>query len=61
MSLPSKDQVNEEAKRLATEHWAYIESVLMKDLEMTGKMYRDAMIHGFKHGIEYLTENSEKT
>ncbi len=32
-----------EAKALAEEHWAWLESLLHK-------VYVDAMVHGYKHG-----------
>lgn len=46
------------ARRLAKEHWAYVESILLQQLEVVGKMYRDAMIHGIKHGIEIEREHN---
>lgn len=48
------------SKKLAEEHWKYVESVMLQQLEVIGKMYRDAMIHGFKHGIEYKIEEFKK-
>ena len=39
-------------EQLADEHWAYVKSVMLQQLEVTGKMYREAMIHGYKHGKE---------
>lgn len=41
-----------DAVRLAEEHWNYIESLRLKELEMEAKMYKDAFIHGYKHGAE---------
>ena len=32
-------------RSLAEEHWVWLESVL-------GKIYKDAFIHGYKHGVE---------
>lgn len=37
-------------EELATAHWIYIRSVLMQQIEVAGKMYIDAFIHGYKHG-----------
>jgi hypothetical protein len=48
------DDYDEYSKILAGEHWDYIKSVLLQQLEISGKMYRDAMVHGFKHGVEYV-------
>lgn len=48
------------AKRLANEHWSYIESLLNVHgidkgiIGIVGWHYRKAMEHGFKHGIEYM-------
>jgi len=36
---------NEKAKKLADEHWDWFG----KTIEM---IYKDAMIHGYKHGVE---------
>ena len=35
----------EEARKLAEEHWKWLESLLRK-------LYVDAMVHGIKHGQE---------
>lgn len=46
----------EEAKKLAEEHWAWLETLLHK-------VYVDALIHGIKHGCAYacdLERTSEK-
>lgn len=34
-----------DAKKLAEEHWEYVGSICRK-------MYIDAFIHGYKHGVE---------
>ena len=39
----------EEAKRLAEEHWEWLSSILKK-------VYIDAFVHGYKHGVESLKE-----
>lgn len=36
---------NEEARKLAEEHWEWLESLLHK-------IYVDALVHGIKHGGE---------
>ncbi|MBK8184314.1 MAG: hypothetical protein IPK63_16115 [Candidatus Competibacteraceae bacterium] len=49
---------------LAAAHWAYVESVLQLHdedqgvIEKCGEHYKAAFVHGFKHGIESLAENS---
>ena len=37
---------DEEARKLAEAHWEWLESLLHK-------LYVDAMIHGFGHGVEW--------
>lgn len=49
---------------LAAAHWGYVESVLqlhgeqLDVIEKCGEHYKAAFVHGFKHGIESLAENS---
>lgn len=49
---------------LAAAHWGYVESVLqlhgeqLDVIEKCGEHYKAAFVHGFKHGIESLSENS---
>ena len=45
--------MSEKAKKIATEHWDWLETLLRK-------VYIDAFIHGFKHGIEEGTESEEE-
>ena len=51
-------------EELANANWAYVESVLNahgvddETIEQCGFHYKTAMVHGFKHGIESLSENS---
>ena len=40
---------DEDAKKLAEEHWEWLESLLHK-------IYVDAMVHGIKHGQEFPHE-----
>ena len=40
----------EEIKKLAEDHWEYVESICRK-------MYIDAFIHGVKHGLESEKRN----
>jgi len=43
----------DEAKRLAEEHWLWLESLLHK-------IYVDAMVHGYGHGYEHGLEVKER-
>lgn len=49
-------------EELANAHWAYVESVLNahgvddETIEQCGFHYKTAMVHGFKHGVEYERE-----
>jgi len=45
---------NDEAKRLATEHWEWV----VRWLEM---IYKDAFIHGYKHGVQSKEKQEEVT
>jgi hypothetical protein len=42
-----------ESDRLANEHWAWLAPLLEK-------FYKDAFVHGFKHGAEYATKEIGK-
>lgn len=52
-------------EELANAHWSYVESVLiahdvpMEIIYQCGFHYKTALIHGFKHGIEYERERSK--
>lgn len=35
----------EEGLKLANEHWAWLQTLL-------GQVYKDAFVHGYKHGAE---------
>ena len=54
-----KENTKEVVKKLAEEHWCYVESICHK-------MYVDAFIHGWKHGFDNsislneFMENAEK-
>ena len=37
------------AVELASEHWAWLESILIKELEMKRKLFIDGFIHGYGH------------
>jgi len=40
----------EEAERLADNHWHYTEQIVLLMLELAERLYKDAMVHGIKHG-----------
>ena len=37
---------------LAQEHWSWLQEILDKQREMERKLFIDAFVHGFKHGIQ---------
>ncbi len=39
----------EEARELAKEHWEWLESILVQQLEIQHKLFVDAFVHGAKH------------
>ena len=41
------------SEKLAKEHWDWVVTWL-------ALVYKDAFIHGFKHGIEYADQNQDK-
>lgn len=41
---------------LAQEHWNWLREVLDKQREMERKLFIDAFVHGFGHGLERFTE-----
>ena len=53
-------------EELAKAHWAYVESVLIAHgvpieiIDQCGFHYKTAMVHGFKHGVEYERERMDK-
>ena len=38
------------AKKLAEEHWLWLESILYQQRLMEKKLFIDSFVHGFKHG-----------
>ena len=53
-------------EKLAADHWGYVDSLFAvhgvneKAREVIGFHYKSAMVHGFKHGVEFaLNEESE--
>lgn len=39
-------------EELASEHWDWLQTVILQQVGFAGKMYRDAFVHGYKHGKE---------
>ena len=37
-------------EQLANEHWAELEGILLESMRMQMRLFKDAFIHGFKHG-----------
>ncbi len=59
---PSVDKGFTERGRLchlAEEHWDYTEQIILHQLELTHRLYVEAMIHGYKHGKEDSKPNSK--
>ena len=48
MTKPKQKQ----ARELAEEHWNYLETVILQQLQVTRKLFIDGFIHGYKHGKE---------
>jgi len=53
--IPDKEK--EEVKKLANEHWSWIESVLADRQMETKHMFIEGFIHGYKHGEQGVKEN----
>ena len=60
------DDSAEFAKKLADDHWSYTESLLKvhgvdkAEVERIGFHVKSGMIHGFKHGVEYINEKQNE-
>ena len=39
-------------QQLADEHWEFIEKLVLEQLRFTMLLYKQAIIHGYKHGKE---------
>ena len=50
---------DEEAKELAEAHWHYTEQIILLMLELAQMLYKDAMVHGIKHGQEEKDDREE--
>ena len=47
-------------EQLANEHWAWLEDILLESMRMSMRLFKDAMIHGYKHGVKD-TKNGVRT
>ncbi len=47
-------------RHLAEEHWEYTEQIILHQLELTHRLYVEAMIHGYKHGKEDSKSNEKQ-
>ena len=52
MSVENIDN-KKQARQLAEEHWDWLESILFQQRLMEKKLFIDAAIHFFKHGVEW--------
>jgi len=43
------DEHQEHVDKMAVDHWIWLRSVLLQQLEVSGKMYIDAFKHGYRH------------
>jgi len=39
-------------RQMAEEHWMWLESILLEEMRMKMRLFKDAFIHGYKHGKE---------
>ena len=42
-------KTEDEARELAENHWDWLESVLLQQMQVTKKLFIDGFIHGFGH------------
>ena len=49
---------DEEARKLAEDHWHFTQQVILLLLELTERLFKDAMVHGIKHGKQGKKDNS---
>ena len=47
MTVPNKTP-----EQLANEHWDWLEGILLESMRMHMRLFKDAFIHGYKHGKE---------
>ena len=44
---------------LAQEHWNWLKEVLDKQREMERRLFIDAFVHGFGHGVEWQAKKQQ--
>ena len=45
---------NKTPEQLAEEHWNWLEGILLEEMRMKMKLYKDAFVHGYKHGQDVI-------
>ena len=45
-------KANKTPEQLADEHWSRLEGIMLEEMRMRMRLFRDAFIHGYKHGKE---------
>lgn len=48
--MTPRKPVKKTPPQLAEEHWDFIEGVLLEQLRMTMRLFKEGFIHGYKHG-----------
>ena len=43
---------NKTPEQLANEHWNWLEGIMLEEMRMKMRLFKDAFIHGYKHGKE---------
>lgn len=51
--------IEEQARKLAEEHWNWLEPILMLQLQLTRRLFIDAFIHGAKHASKENRVNAD--
>ena len=47
-------------QQLADEHWRFTEGLLLESMRMQMKLYKEAFIHGVRHGEERIRSRNTK-
>ncbi len=55
---PPKEKPEARALRLATEHWNWLEGILLEEMRMKMRLFNDAFTHGYRHGRKDEKEES---
>jgi len=53
------ERISSPTIEMAKAHWQWVKSVLLQQIEVAGKMYVDAFVHGYGHGQEDLAKIQE--